>query len=257
MATDVEITDPKLSIYVPVPHVDIPGTCSACHGAANARGDDYWSTCWNCRDIPADGVRVIVPVSLVHTTESQLYAAARDYKSEGVAAPIRSAHSLLLAATLQRFLREHGDCIRDAAGGDWMTISIIPSTRGRPEPHPLEQTIMRAPALRDHYERLLRWTGEAIDHARPNPNAFEAIIGVSGRRILLIDDTFTSGANAHSAAAALRAAGGHVVATVPVGRVVDTRDADRFPEKLEFWKRQRRAAFSFGSCCLERPRRAT
>jgi adenine/guanine phosphoribosyltransferase-like PRPP-binding protein len=74
---------------------------------------------------------------------------------------------------------------------------------------------------------------------------------VAGLRVLLIDDTFTSGANVHSAAPALTTAGAGVVAAVPVGRVIDTRDADRYPEKLAFWRRQRGSPFTFEACCLE------
>ena len=253
MATDVEITDPKLSVYVPVPPAGAPGVCRICHGATTFRDDDrYWPTCWNCRDIPAHGVRLIVPVSLVHTSESQLYAAARDYKSPSISEAARSTHSLFLAATLQRYLREHRSCISDAADAEWETITVVPSAGGRPLPHPLETSVQRAPALREEHERLLRWTGQEIDHTHPNPAAFEPITDIEGSKILLIDDTFTSGANIQSAAAAIAAGGGHVVAAAPVGRVIDTR-GERFPEKLDFWRGQRGMAFSFETCCLEAP----
>jgi hypothetical protein len=220
MPTDVEITDPQLSIYVPVPAAGPPGVCSSCHGAVNARADGtFYSTCWNCNSIPRYGVSVIAPISLIHTSESQLYAAARDYKSGAVDPAVRAAHSVLLAATMQRFLRLHRGCIAGAAGIEWDTLTIVPSTRGRPEPHPLEETIQRAPELAREYVRLLRPTGAPIQHANPNPDAFQADDEANGRRVLLLDDTFTSGANLHSAAAALSATGAHVVGAVPIGRV--------------------------------------
>jgi hypothetical protein len=66
-----------------------------------------------------------------------------------------------------------------------------------------------------------------------------------------VDDTYTSGANVQSAAVKLTVAGARVVAAVPVGRVIDTRRRDRFPEKHAFWRRQRGIPFDFGRCCLE------
>jgi adenine/guanine phosphoribosyltransferase-like PRPP-binding protein len=68
--------------------------------------------------------------------------------------------------------------------------------------------------------------------------------------VLLVDDTFTTGAHVHGPAIVLHGAGAEVVAAVALGRVVDTRDS-RYPEKLEFWRRQKRQGFSFGRCCLE------
>ena len=69
--------------------------------------------------------------------------------------------------------------------------------------------------------------------------------------MLLLDDTFTTGASFQSAASALSLAGADVVAGVVIGRVIDTGNADRFPDKAALWKRQRAIPFTFGTCCLE------
>jgi adenine/guanine phosphoribosyltransferase-like PRPP-binding protein len=73
---------------------------------------------------------------------------------------------------------------------------------------------------------------------------------VSGRRVLLIDDTFTSGATFQSAAARLALDGATVVAGVVIGRVISTGDA-RYPERDEFWEERRLVRFSFDRCCHE------
>jgi hypothetical protein len=65
--------------------------------------------------------------------------------------------------------------------------------------------------------------------------------------VLLVDDTFTSGARGQSAASALQLAGAHVVAMVPVGRYIRP---DFSPMTQTFWDDARRTRFDFESCCL-------
>ena len=79
-----------------------------------------------------------------------------------------------------------------------------------------------APALRDDLALLLSPTIESIAHQSPNPGAFYVDASAAGLDVLLVDDTFTTGARIQSAASALASAGARVVAAVPIGRVVDT-----------------------------------
>jgi hypothetical protein len=57
---------------------------------------------------------------------------------------------------------------------------------------------------------------------RPNARAFsvEDRASVRGARIVLLDDTYVSGARAQSAAAALRHAGARSTVIIPLGRVL-------------------------------------
>ena len=184
----------------------------------------------------------------MHKRESQLYVAARDYKSAAVGDGARTRHSVVLAATLQRFLRMHQTCIATAAGAAWETVTIVPSARRQREgEHPLERVLRLSSTLSPTYRALLTATGEPIGRA-PNPAAFAASPEARDARVLLIDDTLTSGANLQSAAAALTAGGAHVIGAVVVGRLVDTANRS---EKEEFWKRQRETPFDFSRCCLE------
>ena len=197
---------------------------------------------------PTSGFADIVPISLVHTSESQLYASLRDYKSESpyITDRVRAEHALLLAATLQRFLRIHRPHIEEAAGVAWGTIQVVPSTRPERAEHPLEAVIRRT-IFRDELAQLLTRTGEPSGHNEPNPAAFAPVGDVQRRRVLIVDDTFTTGARVQSVAAALMNAGATVVAAVPIGRVIDTNR----PEKEEFWRARRAIAFDFDTCCLE------
>jgi hypothetical protein len=247
--TDVEVTDPKISIFVPVPAATVDGVCEICHNATlTGQLGTYYPRCWNCRSLPVGSVGIVAPISLVHTSESQLYASLRDYKSESpyISEGVRAEHRLLLAATLQRFLRIHRPHIEEAGGVAWDAIQVVPSTRQRHGDHPLEDVIRRT-IFRDQLVQVLTPTGEEVGHNQPNPAAFAAREDASTRRFLLVDDTFTTGARVQSAAGALSSAGATVVAAVPIGRVIDTNH----PTKEAFWRERRSQTFDFDRCCLE------
>lgn len=247
MPTDVEITNPKISVFVPVAPASQDGVCSVCHNATTIGSyGTYFARCWNCRSLPPGSARTIVPISLVHTSESQLYASLRDYKSGGLPTSVRAEHALLLAATLQRFLRLHRPHIEDEAGVAWDTIQVVPSSRPERPDHPLEAVIRRT-MYREDLAQLLTRTGEPLGHNEPNRAAFATTGDVEGRHVLIVDDTFTTGARVQSVAGALTSAGATVVAAVPIGRVIDT---DR-EEKAAFWRAQRAIGFDFDTCCLE------
>jgi adenine/guanine phosphoribosyltransferase-like PRPP-binding protein len=129
----------------------------------------------------------------------------------------------------------------------------VPSKIGREGAHPLEKTIRLGQPLAGEYRTLLTPVQpDLVDRGRSDDTAFAVAEDVAGKRILLIDDTFASGASLQSAASALGLAGATVIAGVPIGRVVDTSNP-AYPEKLELWEQQQAVRFSFDVCCLERP----
>ena len=104
--------------------------------------------------------------------------------------------------------------------------------------------------LDDQFETLLRLGTVPVGHLTANDDGFESVRDVRGERVLLVDDTFTTGATAQSAASALGNAGATVVGIVAVGRVIKPG----FSETVkEYWERQRdpRRPFTFDRCCLE------
>lgn len=121
-----------------------------------------------------------------------------------------------LLALLLLFLRDHGACGWRSAGlGRPSHVAVVPTARGRPGVHPLRRLITP----------YLGWPWAELA-ARPDqrerdldPGRFEAA-PVPGARVLLVDDTWTTGASAQSAAMALRRAGARSVATVVIGRHV-------------------------------------
>jgi hypothetical protein len=153
------------------------------------------------------------------------------YKSGAAGATEAGAR---LTAMLARFLREHSDQVWRAAG---MAVgpelaAIVPSGQGRPGPHPLLGIV--ASCVDASIVPLSAAPGAA---ARARGLADGVAVGwltvggaVAGADVLLVDDTWVSGASAQSAAAALKAAGARRVALVVIGRHVDPAD----PRSAEF-----------------------
>jgi hypothetical protein len=137
------------------------------------------------------------------------------YKSPRPSAEATAARTVLLALLLV-FLRDHGACgWRSAGFGGPSHMAVVPTARARPGVHPLRRLI--AP--------YLGWPWAEVA-ARPDqrerdldPGRFDAA-PVPDARVLLVDDTWTTGASAQSAAMALRRAGARSVATVVIGRHV-------------------------------------
>jgi hypothetical protein len=139
------------------------------------------------------------------------------YKSDG---PGAEAACAALRALLLVFLRDHGRCVWRRAGPPGPShVAVVPSCRGRPGTHPLQA--MATPYLSLPWVRWVRQPGaDGPAPLDPDPRRFrpERIAGAS---VLLLDDTWTSGASATGAAAALRLAGARAVAVVVLGRHLD------------------------------------
>jgi hypothetical protein len=189
-------------------------------------------------------LRRVVPISLCEMP-SQFYTVLRDYKRDTASAQPR--FRLEAAALLHRFLQAHTTCITEAAG-EWDALAIVPSTR-RPEgPYPMEGVIRQSKYLTEMYEPLLtRGPAEMVGRIADD-NLFATTQSVHGTRVLLIDDTFTTGARIQSAASRLQLDGADVVAAVAVGRIVHPDYSD---ESKALWDRARSQPFAFDVCCLE------
>jgi hypothetical protein len=127
----------------------------------------------------------------------------------------------------------------------------VPSKNTRTEPHPLEKAILLGASPGLQYESLLAPDQpEMFKRTVGDDRCFKTTRDITGKRILLVDDTFTSGATFQSAASRLALDGATVVAGLVIGRVFSIGD-DRYPEKDALWEQQQRLGFSFSRCCLE------
>ncbi|MHB1594226.1 MAG: phosphoribosyltransferase [Streptosporangiaceae bacterium] len=217
------------------PRPGLPGSCAVCRGPAPPGS----RRCYPCdlHHQVAQGALadLVVPIAFAvkggpHASRLWQYKSARGpgaARSPGAArgpgADVRAQAAARLLALLAVFLRDHGHCLWLASGaGRPSHVAVVPSARTRPGPHPLASLL--APYL------TLPWAGLA---ARPgqhpvrelDPDRFRAA-PVPGARVLLIDDTWTTGATAQSAAMALRRAGATSVVTVVLGRHVGPGPAD-------------------------------
>ena len=246
MPTAIELTDLHLRTYTRVLPRG-PGVCDVCHGAPNAG----WPRCWSCAQTVrqvSHPIELVVPISLTELP-GQLHHVLRSYKRDDYPASVRDGFRQQVSALLARFLWKHGHCVQTVAAEDWDCLTIVPSSQGRAGDHPLEGAIRLFPSLRDQYRALLTPGTERADHNRASDFAYAVTEDVSGLRVLLVDDTFTSGARAQSAASALQLAGARVVAMVPIGRVIRPEFST---ESATLLARARGEPFDFEVCCVER-----
>jgi predicted amidophosphoribosyltransferase len=189
-----------------------PDVCGTCFNFTAG-----YDRCWAC----AHGqprLDAVAPISYSVARE-QLHHALASYKrlDGDVARRLRA----ILAAILWRFLTDHEVCVAKAADTNGFDlVTTVPSgDPQRDQTHPLRTIVGElVNPTRDRHRRLLRRTD-----AQPGPRAFsttkfEATTDLSHKSVLLIDDTWTTGASAQSAAAALKQAGAERVAAVVIGR---------------------------------------
>jgi predicted amidophosphoribosyltransferase len=189
-----------------------PGVCDTCFNFTAG-----YARCWACVHVESN-LDAVVPISY-SVAHEQLHHALACYKrlDGDVARRLRA----ILAAILWRFLQEHEACVARAAGTEQFDIvTTVPSGDPiRDERHPLRTIVgeLLGPTRERHQRLLRRTTAEAVPRTF-SPAKFEATANLDHRSILLIDDTWTTGASAQSAAAALRGAGAERVAAVVIGR---------------------------------------
>ena len=199
------------------------GLCLVCHGPPG-QGSPLCFQCDLHRQC-AEGSLADIVVPVAFAVKGSPHARQLwQYKSAGLPGPARAAHVTVLRALLLVFLRDHGPCVWRAAGtGAPTQLAVVPTARGRQGMHPLRALI--GPNLAAPWAELAARPGG--EQARDlDPDRFAATV-LPGARVLLIDDTWTTGSSAQSAAMALRRAGARSVATVVLGRHVGLAAAER------------------------------
>jgi len=163
-----------------------------------------------------------------------LYAVLLGYKESPVA-EVRRRHGAAVRALVRSALAVESPDLVAQLGGDIELVVPVPST-SRPGPAVLARVRGIERAVADVRPQA-RWVpaligrstprgaeeGPVLAHMRPHRAGFTVDADehdTTARRAVVLDDTYVSGARAQSAAAALRRAGVHAVAIVPLGRVL-------------------------------------
>ena len=134
-----------------------------------------------------------------------------------------SEHEVALGALTAVYLDQHRSAISSLLGGSPTSISVVPSKRGISyEEQPLRRALARVEGLRPQIRHLLRHTGQSVARRAYVPRAFEPVSPLADERVLLIEDTWVTGATALSAAGALLDHGAVAVVILPIARDIDS-----------------------------------
>jgi hypothetical protein len=192
--------------------------CQVCCGPNGGSG-----VCFACRWVSERLGLPLAPVFAVRVCPlpGPLYTVLMGYK-EAPVAEIRARFRPMVRALVDAFVSDHGPCL----GGD--VALAVPST-ARPGGSPLAGIEGLGESVSRHLgahwcDHLLERAMAPLGHMEPDRRGFvvpaPARPRLRGARVVLLDDTYVSGARAQSAAAALRLAGAASVAVVVLGRVV-------------------------------------
>lgn len=185
-------------------------TCRVC-----ALPVDGWDVCLMCRRNAASEIPLADRVgSLIYAIEydSQAYRMVSGYKS---GRPGRG-NADTMRALLALGLRGHAICAMTLSGVQDVRWAVVPSTRRRPTLRGLVRDLARHPAdeividsAEDHAGRELRVDRWLMPEMPEVPD-----------HVLLIDDSWVSGAHAQSLAGKLKLAGVAYVSILTVARVL-------------------------------------
>lgn len=243
MNTSLIATSDKLAPeLVPMPG-DAPDVCPLCR-SGRTRPE---LLCYSCQRTSAQvqyPCPLVIPISY-YTTPSVLRDRMHDYK-EHTEPEVRQEEARKVAAILARYFFEHHDTLVARFGG-WDGVVAVPSSHHtRP---PALQCAVEANfpgSLGEFIRPLQRGPGE-MNFNRAHPSGFVPVPEMTrpGQRLLLVDDTYTTGARLQSAHHALRTAGFSVTAAVVVTRKINP-DA-RYGSDI-LWERQSAKMFDFTTC---------
>jgi hypothetical protein len=241
VATVGELSDPYANF------MRTPGRGSGCCTTCTTFVEPAYQRCYQC-NANQRWLAAVLPISYAKRG-GQLHTNLAGYKRWAPAIAERAR--LQLAAVLWRFVVAHEGCLAIAAGvGSFDLVTTVPSSDpARDERHPLRTIVGQiVEPTRDRHERVLRRSAIAVEERGWDPRRFTAVRALAGERVLLVDDTWTTGARAQTAAAALLTAGASTVAALVIGRFINPGFADN-AARLAALPR----AFSWDTCGLHEP----
>lgn len=223
---------------------DAPDVCPLCRAGKGPRQ----ALCSSCRQTTGQvhyPIDTVIPISYyVKPDEGEPSGPFRDavhgYKESPDPAE-QAALGEVVGGIMARYLFEHGDALAEVFG-EWDEIVAVPPTKSAP-PSRLARILAAefSNVVVPPVELLTNGPGE-MGFVRASEAGFRTTADVSGARILLIDDTFTTGARMQSAAHALHAGGADVVVGMTVARKIRVNYQYK---TIDLWRRQSDQPFSF------------
>lgn len=153
----------------------------------------------------------------------RMHGLLRGYK-DAPSVEARAARRSALTALVELWLSANEDTLRARFSGGWDLVTTVPSSCGRAG-SPADALVEAVPGLAELDRPLLVRGDEPLGHLVASRRGYVASSelerrALAARRILVFDDTVTTGARAQSAAAALRECGAKVAGILVVGRVL-------------------------------------
>ena len=251
MATVEEVTAKYGNFLIRVLPAGV-GVCAVCRTVVT--GD--WSRCYQCnnhRSCLSYTADAVASVALSAKGGQWAYELSAYKNSPSLSA--RNTLGIGLSAVLWRWLDGHEDCVRRAAGvASFPIVTSIPSTGGRLE-HPLPGMLSNivGPTMNRYVELLQANPKYAPGMREAHDDRFTIRTRFNGEPVLVIDDQWTSGGRAQSAASGLRLAGSGPVAVVEFGRHFDLH-----PQRIEYraaaenyYQAAHAQTWDWHKCCLE------
>lgn len=193
-------------------------TCRTC-----ATPVDGFDMCWRCRQHQriAGVANVVAPlIYAIPGTDSA--ALVRNNKNHPRRIE-RDRCARAIGVLLSRAVSMHEHCFGAMAGISVSRRAVVPSLTSRPGIHPLlgiagDRGLVEEPILVAALDALCDRVVAADKFVAPSPPS------VAGRHVLVIDDVWTTGSNAQSAAVTLHRAGAAAVSVLVVARWLDPRN---------------------------------
>lgn len=224
-------------------------TCILCRGAVTFKNDGSpWDRCYQCKQY-SDALDLMIPIS--YSTANGLESALHRYKDW----PNYSWLGMPLACLLHTFLSKHSSCIEGAAGSIDIAILVPPNTPTRTF-GPVENLLstVTTPTVQQWYNWQIDALVRDTSHPRPGRGSFspEAYLVndrvVRDKTVLLLDDTWTSGASMASSAGALKAAGAKAVVGLTLGRQLNLNA--KYGNTSELYEQSNERAWDQDECTV-------
>jgi hypothetical protein len=181
---------------------------------------DGYELCWRCRDHQRTSGLADLVAPLAYAIDGTKSAAVvRNYKDHPLRCE-RERCGSIVGEVLRLGMTLHKRCVNAVVGQSVFACVVVPSLTSRLGIHPMMSI---AESLGLVGDVVLRPALDARCDRVVDAEKFVAGGAVTGRHILVLDDVWTTGSNAQSAALALRRAGAAAVSIVVIARWLNPR----------------------------------